>query len=136
MSSFEAEEILLEFRGQHNLYSVPIETVHSGIADIAFASACNQFRQQLSERDKAMFTQYPAGDEMILAISKEAECHPIHQSRISGCAKKFKDFTLRLSKLYPIVNVFKRTQPEDAEFVWGTLRLVFRVCRFLNPSLF
>ena len=102
-------------------------TGSSSIADRAYDSACDLFRQQLSEKDEARFIQYPSANLMISEIHQAAKSHPIHSARITKCAENLTRFTMKLSKFHEVVTTFVRASPAYVGFLWGSLCLVFQV---------
>ncbi|CCT73318.1 uncharacterized protein FFUJ_09997 [Fusarium fujikuroi IMI 58289] len=90
-----------------------------------FREAYHEFRNSLTEKDKALFKEFSGAKSMLTTIKEDAKSHPVYSSTLTKCCKGINSIANRLSPFFDIAGLFVSSHPEFAALAWGSLRLVF-----------
>ncbi|KAL4941118.1 hypothetical protein BDV06DRAFT_223412 [Aspergillus oleicola] len=94
-----------------------------------FKIASDSLRQSLTDNERAKLDNYKTADELIQSMKKETQNY--HQSR-HGCVDKFCYAVGRISRslepYFDVINTCVQSNPEYAGLVWGSIKLVFKIC--------
>ncbi|VZI13608.1 unnamed protein product [Fusarium fujikuroi] len=97
-----------------------------------FREAYHEFRNSLTEKDKALFKEFSDAKSMLTTIKEDAKSHPVYSSTLTKCCRGINSIANRLSPFFDIAGLFVSSHPGFAALAWGSLRLVFifleRVC--------
>ncbi|KAL3477514.1 hypothetical protein BJX99DRAFT_257331 [Aspergillus californicus] len=94
-----------------------------------FKIASDSLRQSLTDNERAKLDNYKTADELIQSMKNETRNY--HQSR-HGCIDKFCHAVGRISRslepYFDVINTCVQSNPEYAGLVWGSIKLVFKIC--------
>ncbi|QGI86213.1 hypothetical protein CEK25_012942 [Fusarium fujikuroi] len=90
-----------------------------------FREAYHEFRNSLTEKDKALFKEFSDAKSMLTTIKEDAKSHPVYSSTLTKCCRGINSIANRLSPFFDIAGLFVSSHPGFAALAWGSLRLVF-----------
>lgn len=93
-----------------------------------FTASMSAFRDTLSDSDKASWHECENATTMI----KELEALVVKESqpdKLTTCLKRIRTFSDSFEPFFDIVTLFVQVKPEWFGMFWGSVRLIFKVCR-------
>lgn len=103
-------------------------------AEAAFAKAAQDFRNSLSDEEKASFQAFQDSESMIASLRDHINQLDAQKNRprLLKSMSKVDAFCLRMKEYFRIIDLFVSSNPEFMAVIWGSVRLTFLVSEFVS----
>lgn len=93
-----------------------------------FEEALQSFLDNIPPTERQNFQDFQDAQSMITSIESIAKAHPVHRGRLTSACRKFESLVQRIRPYFDVVDIFVQVKPECMALIWGSMKMVFKVC--------